>query len=169
MPPPPESSSVNELRITPVESETAWQAAKSIRRRVFIEEQDCPPGEEFDAHDAESRHLVGYAGDQAVAAARWRAVRLEDGTPAAKLERFAVLPPARGQGYGRALVERTLTEAERAGLRTQVIHAQTHLEAFYADFGFERQGAQFMEAGIPHIKMVRRPERGRPHGNAPPG
>jgi len=145
---------VPELRITPVESEAAWQAAKAIRRRVFIEEQDCPPEEEFDEHDAESRHLVGYAGEEAIAVARWRAVR-EDGAPVAKLERFAVLPAHRGRGNGRALVLRAIREAERAGLAVQLVHAQAHLEDFYAGFGFERCGKRFTEAGLPHVKMVR--------------
>lgn len=145
-----------DFRITPVESESEWQAARHIRRRVFIEEQGCPPAEEFDAYDAESRHLVGYAGTHAVAVARWRAVRLEDGTPAAKLERFAVLPAHRRHGYGRALVRRALAEAQQAGLAAQVLHAQAHLEDFYAAFGFVRRGGRFTEAGIPHVKMVRR-------------
>ncbi|PSQ79986.1 MAG: GNAT family N-acetyltransferase [Bacteroidetes bacterium QS_8_68_15] len=146
------------MHITPVESEDAWEAAKAIRRRVFIEEQDCPPEEEFDAHDAESRHLVGYAeeeGGEAVAVARWRAVRTSSGTPAAKLERFAVLPSHRGRGHGRALVRRAIREAQRAGLDVQMVHAQARLEDFYADFGFERRGERFTEVGLPHVKMMR--------------
>jgi predicted GNAT family N-acyltransferase len=145
------------MHITPVESEEAWNAAKAIRRRVFIEEQDCPPEEEFDAHDAESRHLIGYAegSGEAVAVARWRAVRTEGGTPAAKLERFAVLPAHRGCGYGRTLVQRAIHEAEQAGLTVQLVHAQARLEDFYAGFGFERRGERFTEAGLPHVKMVR--------------
>lgn len=158
MPDNPRSNVSEALRIAPVESRDAWQAAKAIRRRVFIEEQDCPPEEEFDGHDAESRHLLGRAsGGEAVAVARWRAVRLDGGTPAARLERFAVVPERRGNGYGRALVRRAIEEAERAGLPAQVVHAQAHLEDFYANFGFERRGEPFEEVGIPHVEMVRRP------------
>lgn len=146
---------MKELSITPVESSAAWEAAKTIRRRVFIEEQDCPPEEEFDAHEATSRHLLGCTGNEPVGVARWRTVRLADGSPAAKLERFAVLPPYRGRGYGRALVQHALAEAERAGFPVQVLHAQAHLEDFYAGFGFERRGEPFEEAGLPHIKMIR--------------
>jgi predicted GNAT family N-acyltransferase len=147
---------VADFRIVPVESEAAWQSARAIRRQVFIEEQACAPEEEFDAHDAESRHLLGRCAGRPVAVARWRAVRWNGGTPAAKLERFAVLPAFRGRGYGRALVQHAIDEAERAGLRVQVLHAQAHLEDFYAGFGFERRGDPFVEAGIPHVEMVRR-------------
>ncbi|PSQ98607.1 MAG: GNAT family N-acetyltransferase [Bacteroidetes bacterium QS_9_68_14] len=146
------------LRIAPVESRAAWQDAKALRRRVFVEEQDCPPAEEFDGHDPESRHLLGRTpGGEAVAVARWRAVRLDGGTPAAKLERFAVAPEHRSNGYGQALVRRAIEEAEQAGLAAQVVHAQAHLEDFYARFGFERRGAGFEEVGIPHVEMVRYP------------
>lgn len=143
------------FRIKPVESRDAWQAAKAIRRRVFIDEQDCAPAEEFDAHDATSRHLLGVVTAEPVATARWRATRFE-GTPAAKLERFAVLPGWRGRGYGQALVRRAMADAQQAGFAVQVLHAQAHLEGFYARFGFARRGERFEEAGIPHVKMVRR-------------
>ena len=137
-----------------IESETDWAAVRTIRQRVFVEEQQCPPEEEWDAHDARSRHLLGSVEDQPVAAARWRAVTHE-GAPAAKLERFAVLPPHRGKGYGRALVDFALEDARQAGFCVFLLHAQVHLEGFYASFGFEAFGAPFVEAGIPHIAMRR--------------
>jgi predicted GNAT family N-acyltransferase len=145
------------LRIEPVESEEAWAQARAIRKRVFIEEQDCPPEEEWDGHDATSRHVLGRLGDTPVATARWRTVPY-DNQLVAKLERFAVLPDYRGEGHGRQLVRYVMHDARRAGFATQLVHAQQHLEAFYASFGFETVGAPFEEAGIPHIKMVRADE-----------
>jgi predicted GNAT family N-acyltransferase len=143
-----------ELNITPVENESEWEHAKAIRQRVFIEEQDCPPEEEWDGLDATSRHVLGRAGGAPVATARWRTVPYDEAL-AAKLERFAVLPDYRGQGYGRQLVRYVLYDAHRAGFDRFVLHAQAHLEAFYASFGFERVGEPFSEAGIPHVKMVK--------------
>ncbi|HET6566455.1 MAG TPA: GNAT family N-acetyltransferase, partial [Rhodothermales bacterium] len=84
------------------------------RQRVFVEEQACPPEEEWDAYDETSRHLLGIEGDRPVATARWRVVPWEGG-PAAKLERFAVLAEARGRGLGRALVGHVIQDAEQAG------------------------------------------------------
>lgn len=143
------------MQMKPVESEAEWAQAKAIRRRVFIEEQDCPPEEEWDGLDETSRHVLGLVDDESVATARWRTVPYDEAL-AAKLERFAVLQPHRGRGYGRQLVRYVLDDARRAGFTTFVLHAQAHLEDFYASFGFERVGAPFEEAGIPHVKMVKR-------------
>lgn len=142
------------LTITPVENDTQWTYARAIRRRVFIDEQECPPEEEWDGLDETSRHVLGTVDGEAVATARWRTVPYDEAL-AAKLERFAVLPGHRGQGYGRQLVRYVLHDAHRAGFDRFVLHAQAHLEAFYASFGFERVGAPFTEAGIPHVKMVK--------------
>jgi predicted GNAT family N-acyltransferase len=126
---------------------------------VFIEEQACPPAEEWDAHDVpEARgvtvhHLLGEADGEGVAVARWRPVLL-DGVPAAKLERFAVLPEARGHGYGRQMIARALADARGAGFSRFVLHAQAHLQPLYASFGFRRVGVPFEEAGIEHVKMT---------------
>jgi predicted GNAT family N-acyltransferase len=142
------------IDIRPVHADDDWQAARAIRERVFIEEQDCPPAEEWDGHDATSRHVVGWVDGTPVATARWRAVTHDDAI-VAKLERFAVLPAHRGNGYGHALVEAVLDDARRAGFDTFLLHAQAHLEDWYASFGFRSTGRRFEEAGIPHVEMVR--------------
>ncbi|NNF57838.1 MAG: GNAT family N-acetyltransferase [Rhodothermaceae bacterium] len=148
-----------ELQTRLVETEDDWAAAQGIRTRVFIEEQACLPEEEWDSYDtAEARgttahHLLGEADGQVVATARWHPVLIA-GEPAAKLERFAVLPAARGRGFGRALIAHTLADARAAGFSRFVLHAQAHLDALYASFGFEQVGDEFEEAGIPHVKMV---------------
>lgn len=148
------------MKIETVETERQWQQARAIRQRVFVEEQSCPPEEEWDAWDApEARgvtchHLLGVDDGTPVATARWRPVALA-GQPAAKLERFAVLPEARGRGLGREIITATIREAERAGFDSQILHAQAHLEALYASFGFVRVSDVFDEAGIPHVEMVR--------------
>ena len=143
------------LHIRPVESEDAWEEARRIRKRVFIEEQACPPDEEWDAYESISRHLVGYVDGEPVAVARWRTTTVGEEI-AAKLERFAVLKAHRGRGYGTEIVRFVMDDARRAGFSTFVLHAQAHLEDFYRSFGFERLSDIFEEAGIPHVKMVMR-------------
>lgn len=142
------------MTITPVQSETDWQRARAIRERVFIEEQDCSPEEEWDGHDERSRHVLGRVDGEAVATARWRATSHGDEI-VAKLERFAVLPAHRGEGRGTQLVRSVVDDARRAGFDTFLVHAQSHLEDWYEDLGFTATGRTFEEVGIPHVEMVR--------------
>jgi predicted GNAT family N-acyltransferase len=143
------------LEIRPAEGAADRQHVVAIRTRVFVEGQDCPPEEEFDGLDPHCRHVLAWLGGEPVGTARWREVTTPDGRRSAKLERFAVLPEHQGRGHGRALVAHLLDEARAAGHRCFVLHAQAHLEGFYAGFGFERRGEGFIEAGIPHVRMVR--------------
>lgn len=143
------------LEIRPATTEADWRHAVAIRTRVFVEGQDCPPDEEFDGLDPHCRHVLAWLGEQPIGTARWREITGADGRRAAQLGRFAVLPEHRGHGHGRALVAHLLEEARAAGHRRMMLHAQAHLERFYADFGFERRGKEFVEAGIPHVRMVR--------------
>lgn len=143
------------MEITPVQSEDEWQKARAIREQVFIDEQDCPPEEEWDGHDDTSRHVLGWVDGKPVATARWRTVPHEEEI-VAKLERFAVLPAHRDKGHGTELVQSVLSDARRAGFDTFLVHAQAHLEDWYADLGFASTGRTFEEVGIPHVEMVRR-------------
>lgn len=127
--------------------------SRAIREEVFIREQQCPPEEEWDEYDAESRHFLGYLRQEPIATARWRVVEHE-GTAAAKLERFAVLGVHRGRGYGRELVRQVMANAEAEGFDKLLIHAQVHLEDFYRSMGFETISGTFVEAGIPHVAMT---------------
>jgi len=125
-------------------------AAYCVRSIVFVGEQACPFAEEFDGLDAGATHIVGSQDGEPVAAARLRAV---DGW--AKLERIAIVPRLRGRGLAHVLVEFLLATARAGGFRRFKMHAQTHLEALYAQHGFARRGDIFREAGIDHIVMVR--------------
>lgn len=142
----------------PLDDDPLWPTAREIRVRVFVEEQSCPWDEEFDGFDPDARHLLGTVDGQPAATARWRVVDgVEHGEPMrfAKLERFAILPEFRGHGRGKALVSATLGDARDQGHRHFVLNAQVHLEGFYRGLGFEPTDHRFMEAGIPHVKMVR--------------
>jgi predicted DCC family thiol-disulfide oxidoreductase YuxK/predicted GNAT family N-acyltransferase len=158
-----------------------WRLAEAIRQRVFVEEQACPPEEEWDEHDAEARHLLAWVegkglgvgglglgeGSEAVAVgtARWRVV----GDATAKLERFAVVPEARGCGVGAALVAATLADARAHGCSTFVLHAQVQASGLYRRFGFVADEGIFVEAGIEHVRMWLREEGTEGVGIRDPG
>ena len=149
------SAAQGALRIRPVATDADWEGARAIRARVFLAEQGVPERDEWDAHDWPTdrgrtcTHLLAEVDGRPVATVRWRPV----GGTAAKLERMAVVPEARGRGLAHRLVEAVLDGAQGAGLARVVLHAQAHLVGLYAAHGFRAEGAPFDEAGIPHVKM----------------
>ena len=66
---------------------------------------------------------------------------------------MAVLKEQRGRDIGRQLLKAAVDHAVEVGLQRVFLHAQTHAEGFYRKSGFLPFGAEFMEAGIPHIEM----------------
>jgi predicted GNAT family N-acyltransferase len=141
------------IRFCRIETQADLECAQAIRRRVFVEEQNCPPEEEFDQYEASARHVLGLDRGRPVAAARWRVVE-RAGLPWAKLERIAVLADLRGQGIGREMVAWIMEDARAAGQHRFIMHAQSHLVPFYAAFGFVAIDEPFFEAGIPHRRMI---------------
>ncbi|MFM7632278.1 MAG: GNAT family N-acetyltransferase [Betaproteobacteria bacterium] len=121
--------------------------AQALRVEVFVVEQGVPIELEWDEADEVSTHAVAYdQAGQPVATGRL----LPDG----HIGRMAVRKSARGQGIGARVLSALLQEAQRLGYDTLCLHAQTHALGFYQRHGFETQGEEFMEAGIPHHRMT---------------
>ncbi|TBU98857.1 GNAT family N-acetyltransferase [Stutzerimonas kirkiae] len=120
---------------------------RRIREAVFVAEQAVPPELEWDAEDAEAVHFLALDGDYAIGTARL----LRDG----HIGRVAVLRDWRGLKVGEALMQAVIAEAERMGLDRQYLTAQVHATRFYERLGFEVVSDEFLEAGIPHVDMVR--------------
>jgi len=120
-----------------------------VRHDVFVEEQGVDESQEYDAHDETATHFVAYDGDDPIGAARLR--EYEDGV--GKVERVAVLESRRGSGVGRAVMATLEQRAVMRGFDTLVLHAQTQAAGFYRTLGYERRGATFEEADIPHVEM----------------
>ena len=121
----------------------------TIRREVFVGEQNCPPELEWEFED-ESVHFLATVDEEPAGASRWR--KTDKGY---KLERFAVLKKFRGAGVGQELVKNVLADLPPdAGY--VYIHAQVPAVSLYERFNFEKTGPEFEEAGIRHYKMVRK-------------
>ncbi|AGT31191.1 hypothetical protein M493_04430 [Geobacillus genomosp. 3] len=128
-----------------------YEDALHVRRLVFIEEQNVPEEEEIDAFEQESSHLVLYDGEKPVAAGRLRLI----GESIGKAERICVLPSYRGRGAGRMVMEALERLAKTKGAKKVKLNAQTHAEPFYEKLGYETVSGVFMDAGIPHVTMVK--------------
>lgn len=131
----------------------SFQLALEVRIAVFVHEQGVPLEEEEDLHDATAFHLLGRDPEgRAVATGR---LVVEPGQPG-RIGRMAVLREARGQGWGRRVMERLVQEARDRGLEELVLDAQVHAIPFYEGLGFRVEGPEFPDCGIPHRRMRRR-------------
>ena len=137
-------------------SKTQQEAAFSVRRAVFVKEQQVDRDLEFDEHEASSSHFLAVDDSgQPCGAARWRMT--ENGV---KLERFAVLSTHRRQQIGSALMAAVLQDVqqdESARDQRMYLHAQVDAVPLYAKFGFTPVGDEFMEADILHQAMECQP------------
>ncbi|MGA6097685.1 GNAT family N-acetyltransferase [Stutzerimonas marianensis] len=121
---------------------------RRIRETVFIAEQSVPPELEWDSDDADAVHFLALEDGYAIGTARL----LGDG----HIGRVSVLRDWRGMNVGEALMRAVIAEAERRGLEEQHLSAQVHATAFYERLGFEVISEEFLEAGIPHVDMLRK-------------
>ncbi len=137
------------LTIAVVDGESDMNAAFAIRREVFCREQGVDEAEEIDGLDPRCRHYLARLDGDAVGTARTRTLANGDN----KIERVAVLKPLRGTGIGQALMVRALADI---GAGHAVLNAQLAVEGFYARLGFVTEGEVFREAGIDHVRMVKR-------------
>jgi predicted GNAT family N-acyltransferase len=120
--------------------------ARAVRYDVFVVEQKIPAELEWDAADAECIHAVAL--DDA-----GKVVGTGRLLPDGHIGRMAVRKSARCFGVGGAILVALMEEARKRGDRAVMLNAQTQVESFYARHGFVRNGAEFMEAGIPHLPM----------------
>jgi ElaA protein len=127
-------------------------AVLRLRVDVFVVEQDCAYPD-LDGQDLLDDTLQVWAHDDGELLGCIRVLRAGSDHPA--IGRVATAGAARGRGVAGALIAHGLTLCRPDA--TVHLHAQAHLEQWYARFGFERAGADYDEDGIPHVPMTRTP------------
>ena len=127
---------------------TTGSAIRAIRETVFIHEQGVPVELEWDGLDSSCAQVLAWNDrGEAIGTARMQ----QNGT----IGRMAVLKDWRSRGVGRALLQTLLDLAVRQGLPRVSLSAQIHALGFYERAGFHAVGELFIDAGIPHRKMVK--------------
>lgn len=120
---------------------------KAVRDAVFIQEQGVPAELEWDEHDATCRHALALTlQGEAIGCGRM----FNNG----HIGRISVLPQWREKKVGTTIMEAFLAYAAAHDYPQVDVDAQTHAVPFYQRFEFVEQGEVFMDAGIPHIKML---------------
>lgn len=117
----------------------------ALRSRVFVTEQQITEVPEVDGRDPAAEHLIACRDGEVVGTLRL----LVDRDPI-KLGRVAVDADHRGRGVGRRMMR---AAQEHLGDRPAKLHAQAHLEGWYAELGWRREGEIFDIVGIDHVAM----------------
>ena len=126
-----------------------------LRQEVFIVEQNCPYLD-ADGKDLKSHHLMGYLGDELVVYSRL--VKPGVSYDEVSIGRVISATAHRSKAYGRQLMDASIKHIEALYGHVPIrIGAQQYLQKFYESFGFVREGDPYMEDGIPHIIMLRKP------------
>jgi ElaA protein len=136
---------VRVLAFDDLDARTAYDVWR-LRQQVFVVEQSCLYPD-LDGRDLEegTRHVLLQDADAVVGYARV----LDDGDKW-RIGRVVLAPGARGRGLADPLLETALTACPD---RPVVMNAQTPLRTWYERFGFEVDGPEFLDDGIPHLPM----------------
>lgn len=125
-------------------------AILKIRVDVFVVEQHCPYPE-IDGKDKQAWHVMLVEGIAMMAYLRV----LEAGVSFNHVSIGRVLSIKRRSGHGRIILKEGIRIAFEVLKAQEIwIEAQTYAKDFYANEGFKQTSEEFLEDGIPHIRMV---------------
>lgn len=137
----PEAKNFNELSSTEV-----YEIIKA-RVQIFVVEQNCPY-QDVDDVDYESLHIFYKSGEKITA--YLRAFRKDSET----VQLGRVLTTEHGKGLGGELLKNAIEIVEeKMNPEKLYIEAQTYAIGFYEREGFVVCSDEFLEDGIPHVKM----------------
>ena len=125
-----------------------------LRSEVFVVEQECLY-QDLDNKDQKAIHVFAEVNNQVVAYTRMFAPG--DYFDNTSIGRVVVAKEQRKFGYGKRIMLASLDTATKKFPESPVeISAQTYLTKFYRELGFEPFGKQYLEDGIPHIRMLKK-------------
>ena len=118
----------------------------SVRRAVFVEEQNVPESIDFDGTDPDFIHVL--ATDKT-----GRPVGTARINRKGKIGRMAALKKYRRRGIGRKMIQVLMNYGREIAITDFHLSAQITAVGFYEKMGFEPYGEEFIEADMKHINM----------------
>ena len=122
-----------------------------LRSEVFVVEQNCVY-QDIDGKDEKALHVLGTFDGNVVAYSRLFAPGYYFDN--ASIGRVVVANAYRDKKWGHDLLIASI-----AGIKSEfnttviTISAQLYLKKFYESHGFVKKGEEYLEDGIPHIRM----------------
>jgi ElaA protein len=128
-------------------------AMMALRAAVFVVEQNCVY-QDLDYKDQKALHVMGWINGKLVAYTRLFGPG--DYFDQASIGRVIVSMDQRGHNYGHQIMSASINAITQHYKTDRIdISAQTYLEQFYTAHGFLPSGEEYLEDGIPHIKMIK--------------
>jgi ElaA protein len=128
-----------------------------VRQEVFILEQECVYPDADDL-DQVARHLIAWCISEQGASSICGYLRvLPPGNRfnEPSIGRVLTVKSSRATGLGKQLMKKAMSAMEKEYPGSPIrISAQSHLQNFYADFGFEATSEVYEEDGILHVDML---------------
>lgn len=122
-----------------------------LRAEVFVVEQQCSY-QDLDGKDPLADHLMFYEDKKLIGYTRLFKPREKS---MASIGRVIIHASFRKQNFGKQLMQQSIHHLNTTyGAEYIELSAQTYLLNFYNNLGFIEEGVEYVEDGIPHIKMV---------------
>lgn len=132
-------------------SDPEYALERELRNEVLRKPLGFPPGAEVFPFEDESYHLIAIDEGKVVGCLLFR----PEGRTG-RLYQMAVDEKYRGRGVGKNLVEIIENKLTSEGFVEIYLHARKTSESFYAQLDYKISGEEFVEIGIPHIRMKKR-------------
>lgn len=124
-----------------------------LRSEVFVVEQDCVY-QDIDFKDQKALHVIGFKNDKIIAYTRL--FKPGDYFENSSIGRVLVDEKERQFGYGHDLMSASIEAIKNHFNENKItISAQKYLIKFYETHQFIQVGEEYLEDGIPHIRMDR--------------
>jgi predicted GNAT family N-acyltransferase len=117
-----------------------------LRNRVFVEEQKVSAALEVDGKDSECQHVKAIVDGLIIGTGRL--------LPNGFIGRMCVLAEYRNRNIGTMMLENLVQQALDRGHQKVLLNAQSYIIPFYQKFGFRIDSDEFIEADIPHRRMI---------------
>lgn len=123
----------------------------ALRQAIFVVEQTCIY-QDLDGLDKKALHLLAV--HNGIVSACLRVLPPHGQETLARIGRVAVSRHWRKQGIARVMMRKAIDKVQLDNSPGGVyVDAQTYLQEFYGSLGFRVRGKEFLEDGIPHIRM----------------
>jgi ElaA protein len=123
-----------------------------LRSEIFVVEQECVY-QDLDFQDQKSLHVFSIKNKKIITYTR--IFKPGDYFKEASIGRVIVDEKQRKFGYGHDLMKASIKVVQEKFNTSEItISAQVYLKKFYESHGFKKVEKEYLEDGIPHIKMV---------------